>query len=135
MVSSLARSDDVALLDGAVDCSVVDGLDELIRHALVVRLLHGLHHIGGLLTRTIDDEVVTFLDTLPALIAVHCIEAAHDAGDGGVVLGADIRHLLDEALARLRVGIAAVHEAMDKGLVLQSVVLAHLDELEQMVEA
>ena len=113
----------------------MDGLDELVRHTLVVALLHGLHHVGGLLAGAADDEVVSLLHTLPALVAVHSVEAAHDAGDGGVVGGAYITHLLDKALARLRVGVAAIHITMYEELVLQAVSLTDFDELEEVVEA
>ena len=75
------------------------------------------------------------LHTLPALVAVHGVETAHDRGDGGVVGSADVGDLLDKALAALRVGVATVHEAVDESLVLQPVVLAHLDQLEQVVKA
>ena len=134
MVSS-DEDDDIALLDAAVDGTVVDGLDELVRHTVIVRLLHGGNHVGRLLAFALDQQVVGFLDTLPALVAVHSIEAAHDAGDGCVVLGADVSNLLDEALARLGVGVAAIHETMYERLVLQSVVLAYLNEFEKVVEA
>ena len=73
--------------------------------------------------------------SLPALVAVHGVEAANNRGDGGVVVGANLRHLLDEALTRAGVGVAAVHEAMHERLVLQSIGLADLDEFEQVVEA
>ena len=133
VVAEVDEDDHIALLYAAVHRSVVDRLDELVGDTLVIALLHGLHHIGGLLAGAVDNEVVALLHTLPALVAVHGVEAAHDAGNGGIVLGADIRHLLDEALAALWVGVATVHKAVHEGLVLQPIVPAHLDELEQMV--
>ena len=107
----------------------------VVGDALVVALLHGLHHVGALLALTLHEQVVSLFHTLPALVAVHGIEAAHDAGNMCVVLGTYVAHLLDESLTALRIGVATVHEAVDEGLVFQSVGLTHLDEFEQMVEA
>ena len=42
--------------------------------------------------------------------------------------------LLDEALAALRVGVTAVHEAVDEGSVLQAIFIGDVAELEQVVE-
>ncbi len=68
----------VTLLDATVDRGIVDRLDELVGHAVIVALLHGLYHIGSLLAHAVDDQVVAFLHALPALVAVHGVETAHD---------------------------------------------------------
>ena len=113
----------------------MDGLDELIGHTLVVTLLHGLHHISSLLTRAIHDQVITLLYTLPTLVAVHGVETTHDTCDSSIIRSADVAHLLDEALTALGVGITTVHIAMYEHLILQTISLTDLDQLEQMVEA
>ena len=122
------------LFDKSVDRGIVDRLDELVSHTLVVAFLHGLYHVGSLLTCTFDNEVITLLDAFPALVAVHGIEAAHDAGDGSVVVGTYLGYLLDEALTALGVGVTTIHETMYKRLVLQTVVTANLDELEEVIQ-
>ena len=113
----------------------MDRLDELVGNAVGIALLYGLHHVGSLLTSTIDDEVITLLHALPALVTVHSVETTYDAGDSCVVVSANLGNLLDEALTALGVSITTVHEAVYERLVLQTVVLAHLDELEQVVQA
>ncbi len=124
----------VALLDVAVHVGIADGLNELVGSALVVALLHGLYHVGSLLASAVDEQVVCLLDAVPALVAVHGVEAADDAGDVGVVGSALCGDLLDEALAGLRVGVAAVHEAVYEELLRETVLLAYLDEAEEVVE-
>ena len=127
VVTEVDEDDDVTLLDAAVDAGVVDRLDELISHALVIAFLHSLHHIGSLLASTVDNQVIALLHTLPALVAVHCIETAHDAGDSGIIVGADLSNLLDEALTTLGVCVATIHVTMYKELVLQTVCLTNLN--------
>ena len=127
-------TDHVAFLDGAVESAVVDGFDELIRHTLVVRFLHGLHHIVSLLALAVHQQFVGFLDAAPALVAVHGIEASHDAGDASGTLCAVVGQLLDEALAALGVGITAVHEAVDKGAFADAIFLGDVAELEEVVQ-
>ena len=135
VVAVVEEDNHIALLDGAVHGAVVDGLNELVGNAVVVTLLHGGNHVGGLLALAGYDEVVGNLNALPALVAVHCIEAAHDAGNVGIAcLGALGGQLLDEALTALRVGVAAVHEAVHIG-VADAVLLADFHQLEQVVKA
>ena len=99
VVAEIDEYHHVALLDAAVNAAVVDRLDELVGHAVVITFLHCLHHIGRLLAHTFHDEVVAFLDTFPTFVAVHSIEAAHYACDSSVVVVAHLLHLLDEALS------------------------------------
>ena len=138
MVSTVVTEVDedyhITLFDATVHAGIVDRLDELIGYALVVALLHGLHHVGSLLTSTIHNQVVTLLYALPALIAVHSIETTYDTCDGCIVLSTYLRYLLDETLTALRVGVTTVHIAMYKHLVLQTVGLTNLDELEEVIE-
>ena len=135
VVTEIDEDDNVALLNQSVDRSIVDRLDKFVGNTLVIAFLHGLYHVGGLLANTLHDEVVTFLHTLPALVAVHRIETAHDRSNGSIVLFALCLHLLDESFTRTGVSVTSVHETVNESLVLQSIVLTHLDELEKMVEA
>ena len=135
VVAEIDEDHHVALFNKTVYTGVMDRLDELVGNAFVIAFLHGFHHVLSLLALSGYDEVVGFLHTLPALVAVHGIETAHDAGNGGIVLGAAVGDLLNEALTRLGVGVASVHEAMNEHLILQAELLTHLDELEKMIEA
>ena len=134
VVTEVDEDDDIALLYQTVHLCIVNGLDELVRHALVIRLLHGLNHVGALLALTFDQQVVGFLDTLPPLVAVHGIEATYDGGNSGIVLLTLLLHLLNESLTALGIGVTTIHETVYESLVLQSVVLAYLNQLKQMVQ-
>ena len=135
VVAVVEEDDHVALLDRTVHAAVVDGLDELVRHALVIAVLHGLGHIGGLMALAADEQVVGRLDTFPALVAVHRIEAAHDAGDGSARhLAALLRELPDEALAAARIRVAAVHEAVHERI-LDAVPSGDVHQGEQVIQA
>ena len=133
VVTIVDEDDNVALLDCTVNGRVVYREDELISYALVVAFLHSLNHISRLLALAFNEQVVSLLDTLPTLVAVHSVETTYDACDVCAVVRAALLYLLDESLARLRVGITAVHEAMYI-YVLQTVLLTNLDELEEVVE-
>ncbi len=102
----------VALLDAAVHGLVDNGLDEFVGHALGVRLLHSLHHVVGLLARAVHQHVVSLLDALPALVAVHGVVAAANCCDHACALLAVVLNFGQEACAALGVGVTAVHERM-----------------------
>ena len=124
----------IPFLDGSIHSAVVDGLHELVGHALIVTLLHSLHHVGSLLALCTHEQIVGNLHSLPALIAVHGVETAYHTGDSCTgYLCAVVCHLLDKALAALGVGVAAVHEAVHIG-VLYAVSLADFEQCEQVVK-
>ena len=135
VIAVVEENDHVAFLDGTVDGRVVDGLHELVGHALVIAFLHGLHHVCSLMSLAADEQVVSYLDTFPALVAVHGIEAAHDAGYGSARhLGTLVGHLLDESLATLGVRVATVHEAVDIGMG-DAILARDFYQLEEVLEA
>ena len=134
VVTEVDEDNHVTLLNQSIDSCIVNRFDELIRHTLVIALLHGSHHVAALLTLTLDEQVVSLLDTLPALVTVHGIETTHNAGDGSVILGTYLADLLDEALTALGVRVTTIHETVYECLVLQTIVLTHLDEFEEMVQ-
>ena len=76
VVAVVEENHHVAFLDGAIEIGVVDGLDELVGHIVVIALLHGGDHIGGLLALAFNEKVVGNLDAVPAFVTVHCIIAA-----------------------------------------------------------
>ena len=119
VAAEVEEDDDIARLDATVDGAVDEGFHELVGVLVglgvgVVARLDTRHHVGHGAALSVDNEVVSKLDAVPMLVAVHGVVAAdgggHHAGAGGlhVLLQVD-----DEALAGPGVGIAAVHEAVD----------------------
>ena len=100
----------------------------------VVAALHAFHHIFHLASNAVDELVVSHLHAVPTLVAVHGVEAADDAGDVRAVGGTMLVEEFDEALAALRVGVAAVHEAVYEGALGNAVFLSDFHEFEQVVE-
>ena len=134
VVAVVEEDDNVAFANGAVNGCIVDGQHELVGDVGIVAFLHGLHHVGSLLALALHEQVVGFLHAFPALVAVHGIEAAHDAGNVRTVGVAYALKLFDESLSALGVSVAAVHEAVYESLVFQSVGLADFNEFEKVVE-
>ena len=135
VVAEVEEDDYVALLDGAVHGSVVDGEYEFVSHAVVVALLHGFHHVGGILAFALHEEVVSHLHTFPTLVAVHGVESSDDAGDVCALTLAVCLEVGDESLTALGVGVAAVHEAVNEGTVFHTVFLGNVHKAEDVVEA
>ena len=113
---------------------IVDRLYEFVGNAVGIALLNSSGHVGGLGAGAGSQQVVGLLDALPALVAVHGVVAAYDRGDAARGLGHVLFEAFDEAFARVRVGVTAVHEAVDIDL-LQAVVCRDVEQCEEMVEA
>ena len=111
-----------------------DRLDELVRHVGIIGLLHGGDHVRVVLADTLDQRVVGHLHTLPALVTVHGIVTADHRGDLAARLGEVLFELGDEALAAVRVGIAAVHEAVHVGALRNAVLAGDVTEFEEVLE-
>ena len=124
----------VVFLDCSINLGIVDGLDELVRHALVVAFLHSLHHIGGLFALSFNEKIVRFFHTIPAFVAIHGVETTDNAGDVGVILIAASLYPLDETLTATRVGVASIHETVNKHLIFETIFLTDFNKLEQMIE-
>ena len=105
-----------------------DRLDEFVGHIGVIGRLDALD--GGLESRALalDQQVVGLFHAVPALVAVHRIEAAADRSDLARGFGHLALELLEEALAAARVGVATVHKGVDVNL-LQAVFLRDAEEL------
>ena len=140
VVAVVVEDDDVALLDASVDVGVDEGLHEFVGVLMllgvaVVASLHGLYHVGALPALALDELVVGHLDAVPALVAVHGIESAYDAGYGSCAYLVDVLlQVGDEALARLRVGVASVHEAVYVA-VLYAILLGYVYQFQDVAEA
>ena len=106
----------VAVLDSgqrlAIGPGLHNGLQKLIRHAVLVLLLHGLNQVLRGRPDAVHQQVVGHLHPFPAAVAVHGVVAAHHRGN----LGAGALHVqfqvVDEADAALRVGVAPVGEGV-----------------------
>ena len=139
VVAIVEEDDGVARLDGthslAVACQYA-WLNELVGHTIIIRSLHAFNRIGILTAHTSGKLVVSTLDAVPALVAVHGIETSGDGGDFATTyLVAVILDGLDEANARVWVGVAAIHEAVKECAALQAVRLGKVNELQKMCKA
>ena len=129
----IVRADQPHGLALAVDAH--DRLDELVGHILVIGVLHGGRHVRhALIADALDQGVVGDLHPLPALVAVHGVVAADDRGDPAARLCEVLLELLDKALAAVRVGITAVHEAVHVGLVGHAVFAGDVAQFEEVLE-
>ena len=81
-----------------------------------------------------DHGAIGLLDALPAIVAVHRVVAAADAGDlAHAVLAHLLLELAQEVDAAVGRRVAAVHEAVDEN-VLHLVFARHAQQLEQMLD-
>ncbi len=120
VVTVVEEDHHVVGFDAADNLSVLvdanHGLHELVGHALVVRALHGLRHIGRSVAHAVHQQVVSHLHSLPTLVAVHGIVTADDRRDLARALRQMRLDVGDEALAALGIGVATVHEAVHEGI-------------------
>ncbi len=112
VVSVIEEYHHIAFLDAAIHCAVHNWLHKLIGHAFVIRLLHGLHHVVALAALSVHKLVVGKFNAVPALITVHSIIATGDCGNHASALGKVAFHILNKAFATLRVGVTAIHKAV-----------------------
>ena len=111
-----------------------DRHDELVGHARVIGRLHGLVCGSGVLANALGDRVVRLLHALPALVAIHRVVAAGDRRDAAQLERVDlVLQAVDILDARLRRGVAAVHEAVEADLA-QAVAARQLEQREHMVD-
>ncbi len=100
VVSVVEEYHGVALLDRAVDSGIMDRLYKFVGDVIVVALLHGRHHIGGLLSLAVDEEIIGDLHAFPALVAIHRVVATHNRCDLSGRFGAMSLQSLDESFCR-----------------------------------
>ena len=127
----VVRADHADGLSVLVDAH--ERLDELIRHALVIRLLDGFDHVRRTFADAVDQRVVCDLHTLPALVAVHGVITADHRSDLARRGGEVLFEVGDETLAAARVGVAAVHKAMHVGIV-EAVGRRNVAQLEEVLQ-
>lgn len=107
-------------LDASVVTADNNGSEELVLilgATLLIAGLDGGDRILARLTLTKTHSLEGNLNTLPTLIAVHCVVAANNSGN---LTNANLFEVVDKLLhiasTRLRVGIAAIAEEMDEDL-------------------
>ena len=71
----------VPTLDSALVTVEDDRLQELVGFVLLVTFLNSIDDVVCLLAFALNETVDCDLDTLPALIAVHCVVTADDGRD------------------------------------------------------
>ena len=139
VVAVVEENNHVAFLDASVDVGIYQRFHEFVGvlvlfRVRVVAALYASHHVGYLTALAFNQLVVSHLHTVPTLVAVHGIEAAHDAGNVCTVGIANALQTFDKALTALRVGVAAVHEAVNVSVFSHAIFLGNFDEFEQVVE-
>ena len=108
VVAVVEEDDSITLAYAAVEVCIHDRLDELVSHALFIRLLDSSNHISRFLALTVNDKVVSNLYTLPTLVTVHSIITANDCSQ----LETICCKLLNETRTALGVRITAIHETV-----------------------
>ena len=87
--------------------TITVGRNELVGHLLGVRRAHRLQRTRGAAPGAAHHRVVRLLDPVPALVAVHRVEAAADRGDAaGAGLPQEALQLLQVARAPLIGGVS-----------------------------
>ena len=103
------------------DCSVTVGIhnrfDEFICNTCIIRVLHGLNHIGSFLTYAVYKQVISFFYTFPAFVTVHSVITADDRSNLACRFFTVCRKFFDKAFTALRVSVTTIHEAVDKCIV------------------
>ena len=126
------EDDGVAVLHAAT-LAGDNGNDELVGHVGGIAGLDGLGSVGGVVALAVDERGVGLLLAVPVVVAVHGVVTSGDRGDLAqpqlVQLGLQVGQ---EALAAVRVGVTAIHDAVQVD-VLRTHVLGHLQHAEPVV--
>ena len=137
VASEVKEDDHVAFLDSTVDVAVYEWLHKLIGVLVllgmsVVARLYSFHHVVHLAPLAADEQVVSQLDAIPVLIAVHGIETTDDRRNTSYTCFVHVPlYVGNETLARPRIGITTVHEAVYIA-VRDVVLLGYIKELHKM---
>ncbi len=123
----------IAIFDCPVDSLVYNRLNKLVGDIGVIRLLHGFYHIRALFAHTVYKQVISLLDTLPALVAVHGIIATDNRGNLSGRFGAMGFKFLDKSLSATGVCVTAIHKAVDIYF-LQAILLGYVAQSKKMVK-
>ena len=130
--AEIHEDDGVAILHAAALAGDA-GQNELVGLVVGVGCLDGLLSVGGVVALAVDERGVGLLLAVPVVVAVHGVVTAGDAGDLAdaqrIELGLQVG---EEALAGVRVGIAAIGDAVEVDL-LGTHVLGHLQHAEPVV--
>ena len=136
VVAVVEEDHHVALFDDSYRLAILhmdDRFDELVCHALCVRLLHGLHHALGCLALALNQQVVSLFHTLPTFVAIHRIVTTNDRSDLTAGCLQVVGQCLDKALSALRIRVTTIHEAMYEAL-LHAILLGDVSQLQQMLQ-
>ena len=126
--TEVIENDTVAMLDLGI-FNADNRLDELVGDAFGIGSLDGSNGIGILDALALDQCVIGQLDAVPAVVAVHGVETAHDCGDlAGLALDVG-GQLTDKVGTRHGRNVAAIQEAMD--IALDTGSLAHINQCKQ----
>ena len=107
------------------------GQNELVRHALVIGVLHSLDAVGRLVAYAQYQGVICLLDTVPVVIPVHRIVTAVE---GSHLAYADLRCLVDQLLQIALAGRGRCISAVEERMQIYSVQALSLAELQDRVQ-
>ena len=100
----------------------------------VVARLYARRHIGHLATLTVYEQVVSQLDAVPVLVAIHSVVAADGCCDSANSRLVDILlQVSNKALTCPGIRITTVHKAMQIAIP-DAILLSDVDEFQQMAE-
>ena len=113
-VGAVVEEDDRIVVGDHAVLVADDRLDEFVRHAVFVALLNGVDRVGILHALAVNERVVSVLQAVPALVAIHRVVAAHDGRDlADAELTALFHGLCNKVAAGGRGRVAPVEEGVD----------------------
>ena len=108
--------------------------DKLIRHVVGIALFDGFQRAARVVALAVDERGIRFFLAIPVGIAVHrVVTARHSRNFAHAQLVELLLKILKEALAGMRVGVAAVHDAVDVQL-FRAQMLGQIQQAEQVVD-
>ena len=136
VVAEVVEDDGISFLDGGNGLAALgnhDGLDELVGDIGIVAGLDAFLGAFKGVALAFDQEIVGLFHAVPALVAVHGIEAAADGCHLAGGFGHLLFQLLNEAQTTAGVRVAAVHEGVDIDFV-QTFLFGHAQEFVHMIQ-
>ena len=108
--------------------------DKLIRHVVGIALFDGFQRAARVVALAVDERGIRLFLAIPVGIAVHrVVTARHGRNFAHAQLVELLLKILKEALAGMRVGVAAIHDAVDVQL-FRAQMLGQIQQTEQVVD-
>ena len=136
VVAEVVEDDSVALLDQSHRLAALGDdhrFDKFVSNFSVIGSAYRLLSALEASSLALHEHIVGLLHTVPALVAVHCIEASANRSHLAGSLGHLLFEFLDKTQTAPRIGIATVHKAVHIN-VLETGILSFGEEFVQMVK-